>query len=147
MTGWDPYQILWLPHEPDLTGWQVLRGYIRRMNWMYRTTPDREQWHAQAARIGAACWTLRTRARRRQLLADLAIRSNELRTYAHPEINAMADELLTPLLGTDLTLGEACDLRALEREEAALRLERTQAGQPRKLACRFGGGSALRLRP
>jgi len=44
----------------------------------------------------------------------------------------MADGLLTPLLGSDYSLDEVCDLRALEREAAVLRLERAQAGQPRR---------------
>ena len=148
MTCWDPYQILWLPHDPHLTGWQVLRAYIRRMNSMYRTTQGREQWPGQAARIGAACWAMRTRARRREILADLAVQPGWLGTYAHPDVTAMADRLLTPLLGGHYTLEEACDLRALEREAAALRLERAEAGQPRRrLASRFRGVSALRLRP
>ncbi len=99
---------------------------------MYRTTPDREQWPSEAARIGTACWALRTRARRRAILADLAVQPGPLRSYAHPNVAAMADRLLTPLLGSDYTLEEACDLRALEREAAALRLERAQAGQPRR---------------
>lgn len=138
MTDWDPYTILWLPHDPHLTGPQVLHGYLRRMNWMYRTTPDQERWPVQAARIGAACWALRTRARRRQILADLAIRSNKLRAYGHPDLSAVADESLTPLLGTNLTLEEACDRRALEREAAALRLERAQLRRNRPGPRRHG---------
>jgi hypothetical protein len=63
---------------------------------------------------------------------DLAVQPDWLRIHAHPDITALADALLTPLLGGDHTLEEACDLRALEREAAALRLEREQAGQPRR---------------
>ena len=51
MTGWDPYQILWLYHDPHLTGWDVLRAYHRRMNWMYRTTQDQEQWPSQVSQV------------------------------------------------------------------------------------------------
>jgi len=129
MTGWDPYQILWLEHDPHLTGWQVLHAYVRRMNWMYRSTRDQEQWPSQASQIRHAAWVLRTRAHRHRILADLAIQSGWPRTYAHPDVAVMANSLLTPLLGADLTLEEACDLRALEREAAALRLERAQAGR------------------
>jgi hypothetical protein len=43
----------------------------------------------------------------------------------------MADALLTPLLSSEHTLVGACDVRALEREAAALRLERAQDGKPR----------------
>jgi hypothetical protein len=107
----------------------VLAAWV--LNVMYRTTPDHEQWPGQASRIGRACSVLRTGARRRQILADLAVQPGWLRSYAHPDVTAMADALLTPLLSSDHTLEEACDLRALEREAAALRLERAQAGRPR----------------
>jgi hypothetical protein len=146
MTSWDPYQVLWLPHDPDLTGWQVLRGYVRRMNWMYRTTPDRERWSRQASRIGRACWVLRTRACRRGILADLAVQPGWLRSYAHPDVTVMADAQLTPVRGGH-TLEEACDMRALEREAAALRLERAATRQRRRRFPRKSIFRKLSLKP
>ena len=74
---------------------------------------------------------MRTRARRRRILADLAMQSGWPRAYAHPDVAALVEMMLTPLLGEDHTLEEACDLRALEREAAALRLERVQSRQRR----------------
>jgi hypothetical protein len=57
--------------------------------------------------------------------------------YVRPEVRALADAWLPPLLepyapggGAPLGLVEVCDARALAREEAALRLERAEAGVP-----------------
>jgi hypothetical protein len=126
VAGWDPYLILWLPHDPRVTTWQVVRAYARRMNSMYATT-SHEQWPGEAARIGAACRVLCTRSRRRQMLADLAVQPGCQWAFDHPGVRVMAEALLTPLIGGGLSLEEACDRRALEREAAALRLERAGA--------------------
>jgi hypothetical protein len=26
---WDPFAVLWVPHEPALSGWRLLRAYVR----------------------------------------------------------------------------------------------------------------------
>jgi hypothetical protein len=61
-----------LPHDTILSRWQVLRAYLRRIDIMYRTVPDRDSWPGEAERIGRAAWALRTPAQRRQVLGDLA---------------------------------------------------------------------------
>jgi hypothetical protein len=125
-------------HKPPAL--DAVRSAVRRGELLAAVTIDREgqprqppqarreQWSAEAARISAAYRVLRTRVRRRLVLTDLAIRSNWLRTCAHPDVRAMADAQITSLVGTDLTLEEACDRRALEYEAAALRLERARDG-------------------
>jgi hypothetical protein len=45
--------------------------------------------------------------RRCAILADLAVQPGWLRTYAYPDLTAMADRLITPLLGRDHTLEKA----------------------------------------
>jgi hypothetical protein len=73
----------------------------------------------EAARIGAACRALRTRGQRHRILADLAVQPGCWWAIDHPDVRAMAGALLTPLIGGGLSLEEACDRRALEREAAA----------------------------
>lgn len=34
MVDWDPFDVLSLPHDPDLTGWRVLQAHVRGMNQM-----------------------------------------------------------------------------------------------------------------
>jgi hypothetical protein len=129
MAVWDPFQVLWLPHDTTLSSWQVLRAYLRRMDIMYRTVPDRDSWPGEAERIRRAAWALRTPAQRRQVLGDLAAQPSLLAGLGFdPGRAALAGALLTPLSG-EAGLDEACDRRALEREAARMRLECRAAGQ------------------
>jgi hypothetical protein len=73
MRSWDPFEVLWLPHDPDLSGWQVVQAYVRRMNQMYAVVADPARWPAEAVRLRRAAWALRTPGRRRQVLADLML--------------------------------------------------------------------------
>jgi hypothetical protein len=126
---WDPFAVLWLPHEPVLQPWRLLRAYVRRMNIMHLTVPDPELWPGEADRISHAAWALRTQRRRREILADLEAQRGLLDFLLEPEVRAaLADTVLTPLRGQG-GLEEACDRRALEREAALMRLERRAAGR------------------
>jgi hypothetical protein len=128
MMAWDPFDALWLPHDPHLTGWRVLRAYVRRMNQMYRVVTDPARWQAEAVRLRRAAWTLRTPGRRRQVLGDLILQRSVAGLGFDPRRAALAEALLTPLTGvTDFE--QALDRRALEREAAAMRLERLAAGE------------------
>lgn len=129
VTTWDPFQTLWLPHDATLPGRQVLRAYLRRMDIMYRTVRDPEQWPREAERLWRAAWALRTRKQRRQVLADLAVQPGLLAGLGFdPQRAALAGELLTPLFN-EAGLDETCDRRALEREAALMRLECRAAGR------------------
>ncbi len=122
---WDPFAVLWLPHEPVLPQWRLLRAYVRRMNIMYLTVPDPESWPGEADRISYAARALRTQRRRREILADLAAQRGLLDFLLEPEVRAaLADAVLTPLRG-QVGLEEACDRRALE----LMWLERRAAGR------------------
>lgn len=74
-----------------------------------------------------AYWVVRSRSQRCQVLADLAVQPGWWRTFMQPDVMAMADAVLPPF-SDDLELMETCDVRALAREPAALRLERACAG-------------------
>jgi hypothetical protein len=67
VTPWDPFAVLWLPHEPVLPPWRWLPAYVPRMNIMYLTVPDPELWPGEADRISRAAWALRTQRRRREI--------------------------------------------------------------------------------
>ena len=111
MMAWDPFDALWLPHDPDLTGWRVLRAYVRRMNQMYGVVTDPARWPAEAARLRRAAWTLRTPGRRRQVLGDLTLRGSVAGLGFDPRRAALAEALLTPMTGaTDFE--QALDRRA-----------------------------------
>ena len=129
MTIWDPYLILWLPHDADLKGRQVLAAYSRRLNFMYRVVDDPRTWPADAEKIGRAAWALRTRRRRRQVLADLVVQPGLLSGLGYdPARSVLADALLTPL-ASEIGLDQACDRRALERQAAQMRLESRADGR------------------
>jgi len=85
---WDPFAVLWLPHEPVLPPWRLLRAYVRRMNIMHLTVPDPELWPGEADRISHAAWALRTQRRRREILADLAAQRGLLDFLLEPEVRA-----------------------------------------------------------
>ncbi len=98
MAAWDPFAVLWLPHDASLSSGQVLRAYLRRMNIMYRTVQDPQRWPAEADRIRRCAWALRTRCQRRQVLADLAVQRGQLAGLGYdPERAALAGALLTAL--------------------------------------------------
>jgi hypothetical protein len=121
MTVWDPFDILWLPHDPELTGWRVLRAYVRRMNHMYAVVTDPARWPTEAERLRRAARALRTPARRRQVLADLVLQRSLAGLGFDPRRAALADALLTPFTGA-CDHEEALDRRALEREAATAAL-------------------------
>ena len=127
MMVWDPFDVLWLPHDPHLTGWRVLQAYVRRMNQMYGVVSDPERWPAEVVRLRRAAWALRTPGRRRQVLGDLMLQRSVAGLDFDPRRAALAEALLTPLTGVS-DFEQALDRRALEREAAAMRLELLAAG-------------------
>ncbi len=121
MAVWDPFAALWLPHDARLSGWDVVRGYGRRVKMMRLANLDRERWPDEVARFRRAAWALRTRRQRRQVLGDLLVQPHMPRWLRlDPERKALVDALLSPPAGD---LDHACDRRALEREAALMRLE------------------------
>ena len=127
MAVWDPFAVLWLPHDAQLSGWDVVRGYERRMKIMRLTIEDRERWPGEVARFRRAVWALRTRRQRRQVLGDLLVQPDMPRWLREdPERKALVDALLSPLTGD---LDDAYDRRALECEAALMRLECRAAGR------------------
>jgi hypothetical protein len=126
-TAWDPFEVVWLPHDARLSGWEVLCGYARRMRVMYLTVHDHSRWPVEAAQFRRAAWALCTPRRRRQAIADLLVQPGMPRwLQLDPERAALHDALLSPLAGG---LDEALDRRALEREAALMRLECRAAGR------------------
>jgi hypothetical protein len=73
MAVWDPFAVLWLPHDVRLSGWEVVRGYGRRVKMMRLTNVDRERWPGEVARFRRAAWARRQRRQRRQVLGDLLV--------------------------------------------------------------------------
>jgi hypothetical protein len=126
---WDPFLILCVDHDPGLGWWRVWRAYRVRLR-RTRLILDERKRAMEERRVRTAYQVLRTRARRQQILADLAVQSGWLwRTVAHPDIATLADAALPPLEPSDESgLIESCDRRALAREAAALRLERAESG-------------------
>jgi hypothetical protein len=140
VTAWDPFEVLWLPHEARVPEGDVLRGYARRMRVMYLTVHDHSRWPAEAARFRRALWALCTPRRRRQVIADLLVQPGMPPWLKlDPEPAALHDALLSPLTGG---LDDALDRRALEREAALMRLECRAAGRqpwpPSRLQARPG---------
>ena len=127
MMVWDPFDVLWLPHDPHLTGWRVLQAYVRRMNQMYGTVTDRPRWPAEVVGLRRAAWALRTAGRRRQVLGDLMLQRSLTGLGFDPCRAGLAEALLSSLTGVS-DFEEALDRRALEREAAAVRLERLAGG-------------------
>jgi hypothetical protein len=62
-----------LPHDPQLTGGQVLQAYVRRMNHTYMVITDPARWPAEAERLRRSAWAPRTAGRRCQVLGDLML--------------------------------------------------------------------------
>lgn len=128
MARWDPFLILCLDHDPGRGWWQVWRAYRIRLLQTRLILGEHER-AVQAQRVRTAYQALRARAQRRQILADLVVQPGWLwRPVAHPDVAALAEAALPPLdpSGEGGLVG-ACDRRALAREAAALRLERTVA--------------------
>jgi hypothetical protein len=127
---YDPFKVLWLPHDPELNGWQLLRGYLHRRRVVSRWIRDRSWWPGEARAVRRAVLALATRARRRAVLADLAVQHGLLGGLGyHPGRQALADALLTPLINDECSFDEALDRRALERQAAVVRLERRAQGK------------------
>jgi hypothetical protein len=127
VTVWDPFLVLWLPHDARLSDWDVLQGYERKIEIIRLTEHDRKRWAENAVSLGRAAWALRTLSQRRQVLADLLVQPGMPRWLRlDPERAALHDALLSPLTGD---LDEALDRRALEREAALIRLECRAAGR------------------
>jgi hypothetical protein len=106
--------------------WRAYRVRLKRT----RLVQDKYTQAMEAQRVRAAYRALRTRAQRQQILTDLAVQPGWLwRTVAHLDVAVLADAALPPLDPSAPAGGliEACDRRALAREAAALRLERTEA--------------------
>jgi hypothetical protein len=94
---WDPFLILCVDHDPDLGWWRVWRAYRVRLR-RTRLVLDEYQRALEAQRVWAAYRALRTRAQRRQILADLVVQPGWLwRAVAHPDVAALADAALPPL--------------------------------------------------
>jgi hypothetical protein len=62
------------------------------------------------------------------VLVDLAVQPGWWRSMMHPDVVAKAEEILPPLWDSEGGPELALDRRALERDRAALRLERLEAG-------------------
>jgi hypothetical protein len=126
---WDPFNVLCLPHDPAVGWLRVWRAYRVRLRRVWRVRGGDER-AVQAHRVRVAYQAVRTRERRCQVLADLAVQPGWWRTFTDPDVIALAEAALPPLLPAPGVVGlvEACDRRALAREAAALRLERAAAG-------------------
>jgi hypothetical protein len=88
--------MIWLT---AVSGWDVLRGYKRRVKIMRLTVHDHDRRSVEAARFRRAAWALRTRGQRRQVLPDLLVQPDMpcwLRSDA--ERKALVDALLSPVL-------------------------------------------------
>jgi hypothetical protein len=136
---WDPFLILCVDHDPGLGWWRVWRAYRIRLR-RTRLVVDERKRARDAHRVRGAYRALRTRARRRQILADLVVQPGWLwRAVAHPDVAALADVALLPLdISGEGGLIGACDRRALAREAAALRLERAGAAATQGPGTRLG---------
>lgn len=107
---------------------------MRRAYWKWLRLAgrigDAEQRAVEAHRVRVAYRVLRVRVRERreQVLVDLALQPGWWQSVTHEEVAAKAEAMLPPLWGTAGGLELALDRRALERDRAALRLERAEAG-------------------
>lgn len=150
--------MLCLPHDPHLRDGQVRRAYrarLRRLRRLRRVRRvrrvrvwrirDEYERAVEARRVAVAYRAARTGPQRRRVLADMAVQPEAWRGfYLHPDVRVMAEALLPPLRGGPHGLMEACDLRALAREGAALRLERPASWRgrvPARAGC--GRGRAV----
>jgi hypothetical protein len=126
---WDPFVVLCLPHDPSLGWWPVRRAYWRRLRLAARTEDD-ERRAVEAHRVKVAYRVLRSQERRDQVLVDLAIQPGWWASLGltYPDVAAKAEAALPPLWDGEGGLELALDRRALERDRAALRLERAEAG-------------------
>ena len=79
-TAWDPFEMLWLPHDARLSDWDVLQGDERQIRVMRQTEHDHNRWPEEAVRFGRAAWALRPLRQRRQVLGDLRVPSGNGRT-------------------------------------------------------------------
>lgn len=124
---WDPFVVLWLPHDPSLGWWAVRRAYWRRLSLAARIGDD-ERRAVEGHRVKVAFRVLRVRERREQVLVDLAVQPGWWQSLTHVDVAAKAEAMLPPLWDSEAGVELALDRRALERDRAALRLERAEAG-------------------
>src|SRR5215510_12787370 len=97
---WDPFAVLWLPHDARLPDREVLRAYERRIGIMRLTVHDHKRWPEEVTRLTRAAWALRTPPQRREVLADLLVQPGMPRWLrSDPERAALHDALLSPLTG------------------------------------------------